>query len=43
MVNQAVVTFGRLDLAFNNAGIQAPHTTPSTADTPPADLGVDRP
>ena len=26
MVNQAVTTFGRLDMAFNNAGIQAPPT-----------------
>jgi NAD(P)-dependent dehydrogenase (short-subunit alcohol dehydrogenase family) len=28
MVNQAVATFGRLDMAFNNAGIQAPPPTP---------------
>ena len=31
MVNQAVATFGRLDMAFNNAGIQAP---PTDADEP---------
>jgi NAD(P)-dependent dehydrogenase (short-subunit alcohol dehydrogenase family) len=32
MVNQAVATFGRLDMAFNNAGIQAPPT--DAADEP---------
>ena len=26
MVDQTVATFGRLDMAFNNAGIQAPPT-----------------
>ena len=34
MVDQAVATFGRLDMAFNNAGIQAP---PSDAADEPAD------
>ena len=34
MVNQAVATFGRLDMAFNNAGIQAP---PTDAADEPAD------
>ena len=40
MVDRAVTTFGRLDMAFNNAGIQAPPTDaadepaePSTAST----------
>ena len=32
MVNRAVATFGRLDMAFNNAGIQAPPT--DAADEP---------
>ena len=32
MVNQTVATFGRLDMAFNNAGIQAPPT--DAADEP---------
>jgi NAD(P)-dependent dehydrogenase (short-subunit alcohol dehydrogenase family) len=32
MVNQAVATFGRLDMAFNNSGIQAPPT--DAADEP---------
>ena len=32
MVDQAVATFGRLDMAFNNAGIQAPPT--DAADEP---------
>jgi NAD(P)-dependent dehydrogenase (short-subunit alcohol dehydrogenase family) len=32
MVNQAVATFGRVDMAFNNAGIQAPPT--DAADEP---------
>src|ERR687898_3386954 len=32
MVNQAVAIFGRLDMAFNNAGIQAPPT--DAADEP---------
>jgi NAD(P)-dependent dehydrogenase (short-subunit alcohol dehydrogenase family) len=32
MVNQAVATFGRLDMTFNNAGIQAPPT--DAADEP---------
>lgn len=35
MVDQAVTTFGRLDMAFNNAGIQAP---PSDAADEPADI-----
>src|SRR5918998_3563910 len=34
MVNQAMATFGRLDMAFNNAGIQAP---PTDAADEPAD------
>jgi NAD(P)-dependent dehydrogenase (short-subunit alcohol dehydrogenase family) len=34
MLNQAVATFGRLDMAFNNAGIQAP---PTDAADEPAD------
>ena len=34
MVNQAVTTFGRLDMAFNNAGIQAP---PADAADEPAE------
>nr|WP_294692178.1 glucose 1-dehydrogenase [uncultured Friedmanniella sp.] len=34
MVSQAVATFGRLDMAFNNAGIQAP---PGDAADEPAD------
>jgi NAD(P)-dependent dehydrogenase (short-subunit alcohol dehydrogenase family) len=34
MIDQAVATFGRLDMAFNNAGIQAP---PSDAADEPAD------
>jgi NAD(P)-dependent dehydrogenase (short-subunit alcohol dehydrogenase family) len=34
MVNQAVAAFGRLDMAFNNAGIQAP---PTDAADEPAD------
>lgn len=34
MVDQAVAAFGRLDMAFNNAGIQAP---PSDAADEPAD------
>jgi NAD(P)-dependent dehydrogenase (short-subunit alcohol dehydrogenase family) len=32
MVDRAVATFGRLDMAFNNAGIQAPPT--DAADEP---------
>ena len=32
MVERAVATFGRLDMAFNNAGIQAPPT--DAADEP---------
>jgi NAD(P)-dependent dehydrogenase (short-subunit alcohol dehydrogenase family) len=35
MVERAVATFGRLDMAFNNAGIQAP---PSDAADEPADV-----
>jgi NAD(P)-dependent dehydrogenase (short-subunit alcohol dehydrogenase family) len=35
MVNQAVATFGRLDMAFNNAGIQAP---PMDAADEPAEM-----
>src|SRR5918997_5629273 len=34
MVDQAVATFGRLDMAFNNAGIQA---APTDAAEEPAD------
>ena len=35
MVDRTVATFGRLDMAFNNAGIQAP---PTDAADEPADL-----
>ena len=35
MVNRAVATFGRLDMAFNNAGIQAP---PMDAADEPAEI-----
>jgi NAD(P)-dependent dehydrogenase (short-subunit alcohol dehydrogenase family) len=35
MVNQAVATFGRLDMAFNTAGIQAP---PTDAVDEPAEM-----
>jgi NAD(P)-dependent dehydrogenase (short-subunit alcohol dehydrogenase family) len=35
MVNQAVATFGRLDMAFNNSGIQAP---PTDAEDEPAEM-----
>jgi NAD(P)-dependent dehydrogenase (short-subunit alcohol dehydrogenase family) len=34
MIERAVATFGRLDMAFNNAGIQIP---PSDAADEPAD------
>ena len=36
MADQAVATFGRLDLAFNNAGIRA---LPSDATGEPAETG----
>jgi NAD(P)-dependent dehydrogenase (short-subunit alcohol dehydrogenase family) len=35
-VNAAVATFGRLDMAFNNAGIQAPPPTPRTSRPKPS-------
>jgi NAD(P)-dependent dehydrogenase (short-subunit alcohol dehydrogenase family) len=35
-VDQVVATYGRLDVAFNNAGIEQSHTT--TADTTEADF-----
>ena len=36
VLNQVVATYGRLDLAFNNAGIEQAHTT--TVDTAEADF-----
>jgi NAD(P)-dependent dehydrogenase (short-subunit alcohol dehydrogenase family) len=35
MVNETVATFGRLDAAFNNAGVQSP--VAETADADPKD------
>jgi NAD(P)-dependent dehydrogenase (short-subunit alcohol dehydrogenase family) len=35
-VNAAVATFGRLDMAFNNAGIQAPPPTPRSTRPKPS-------
>ncbi len=38
MVNKAVATFGRLDMAFNNAGLQVPPC--QTAELPAADFDL---